>query len=378
MPPKAIVDAIRGGVAIVAHPLALNRHRSIDETRQRALTTYYLASGAGGVAIGVHTTQFEVHDNGMYEPLLKMTMEAIEACRGKVGQVVAVAGIVGSTEQAVREARLAAKLGYHAGLVSVHRLAGLPEEKILEHIKAVSREIPIFGFYLQTAVGGVRLSYRFWLRLIGEVENLLAIKVAPFNRYETFNVARAVAEAGRVGEVALYTGNDDNIVNDLLTRYRIPVGKGEVQEVRIVGGLLGHWSFWTKRSMEIFRLVKRYADSEDPIPPELLSLGAQITDANGAVFDAANNFRGVIVGINEVLRRSGLLEGRWTLNPSEDLSPGQLEEIDRVYRMYPHLRDDEYVSRHLDEWLRGECRGVGELRELTINDVKAFLGGGDG
>ncbi|MFP3239224.1 MAG: dihydrodipicolinate synthase family protein, partial [Caldivirga sp.] len=313
-----------------------------------------------------------------YEPLLKMTSEVVDECSRKVGRVVKVAGIVGGTRQAVEEAKLAYKLGYHAGLVSLHRLTGEPQDKIVEHVKAVAREIPVFGFYLQPAVGGLRLGYSFWRRLVEEVENLVAIKIAPFNRYATIDVARAVADAGRAGEVALYTGNDDNIIIDLLTRFSFTASNGEVREVRIVGGLLGHWAFWTKRSMEIFRLVKSIADSRRQIPPELLTLGAQVTDANGAVFDAVNNFRGVIPGINEILRRSGLLRGRWTLNPGEDLSPGQLEEINRVYASYPHLRDDEFTSKYVDEWVRGECVGFGELRELTIDDVRLMVGGGYG
>ncbi len=244
-------------------------------------------------------------------------------------------------------------------------------------MKAVAREIPVFGFYLQPAVGGVRLSYGFWRRLIEEVENMVAIKVAPFNRYATIDVARAVADAGKVGEVALYTGNDDNIIIDLLTKFKFTDRRGGINEVKVVGGLLGHWSFWTKRSMEIFRLVKSVAESEH-IPKELLTLSAQITDVNGAVFDAANDFKGVIPGINEVLRRSRLLTGRWTLNQDEDLSPGQLEEINRVYSSYPHLRDDDFTAKHVDEWIRGECTGWGELRELSLSDVKLMLSGAYG
>jgi len=376
-PPRDVYDMIRNGVAIVAHPLALTRDRRIDESRQRALTIYYLVSGAGGVAIGVHTTQFKVHENGMYEPLLKITAETIDQCSGRVGKVVKVAGIVGNTQQAVKEARLAYGLGYHAGLVSLHSLAGESQDRIIEHVKAVAREIPVFGFYLQPAVGGVRLSYGFWRRLIEEVENMVAIKVAPFNRYATIDVARAVADAGKVGEVALYTGNDDNIIIDLLTKFKFTDRRGGINEVKVVGGLLGHWSFWTKRSMEIFRLVKSVAESEH-IPKELLTLSAQITDVNGAVFDAANDFKGVIPGINEVLRRSRLLTGRWTLNQDEDLSPGQLEEINRVYSSYPHLRDDDFTVKHVDEWIRGECTGWGELRELSLSDVKLMLSGAYG
>lgn len=370
--PKDLRNALLRGLAIVAHPLALRADRSIDEARQRALTLYYLSAGADGVAVGVHTTQFALHDRPSdLKRVLEMASEEVDYC-GKVAgkRFVKVAGIVGDTKNAVEEAKMAWSLGYHAGLVSLHKLAGLSEDKLIQHVKEVSREIPVFGFYLQQAVGGIRLGYSFWRRLFEEVENIVAVKVAPFNRYATVDVMRALADSGRVGEIALYTGNDDSIIVDLLSRYRFIDRRGEVVEVRIVGGLLGHWAFWTRRSMQIYRLVKRIADEGSPIPPELMALNTQVTDVNGAVFDAANSFRGVNAGILEVLRRSGLVEGRWTLDPGEDLSPGQLEEIDRVYSTYPHLRDDEFVKAHLDQWLRGECRGLEDYADLTIEDVR--------
>lgn len=335
-------DNLRKGVVIPAHPLALTSDRKLDERRQRALTRYYLAAGAGGVAVGVHTTQFAIHRPtvGLYRPVLELAMEEL-----RVPDAIRVAGIVGQTQQAVAEAELAAGLGYHAGLVS---LAGLPqptEDELLQHVRAVAGVIPIFGFYLQPAVGGRVLRYDFWRRF-AEIDNVVAIKIAPFNRYQTLEVVRAVVAAGREGEIALYTGNDDNIVADLIT----PFCFGN-KVVRIRGGLLGHWAVWTRTAAEMLGEIQ-CAAVRDTIPSKLLSLAAEITDANAALFDAANAFHGCIAGIHEVLRRQGLLAGRWCLDPQEELSPGQMEEIDRIYRDYPHLNDDEFVKAHLDEWLR--------------------------
>jgi dihydrodipicolinate synthase/N-acetylneuraminate lyase len=375
-PDKRAVEALRRGLFIVAHPLALTRDRKLDERRQAALTRYYVSSGAGGVAVGVHTTQFGVHNPklGMYEPLLRLTAEVLDECERRAGRfVVRIAGIAGPTEQAVREARIARDLGYHAGMVELGSLRGASEERMIEHVKAVAREIPVFGFYMQVAIGGVRLPYSFWRRLFEEVENVVGVKVAPFNRYFTIDVARALVDSGREGEVALYTGNDDHIVLDLLTEFRFRRG-GEYVGVRIVGGLLGHWAFWTARSVQVFETVKGVAERGEPVPPELLALANQITDANAAIFDAANAFKGVIPGIHEVLRRSGLLEEVVLLDPSERLSPGQLEEIDRVYRDYPHLRDDDFVKAHLAEWLEGEWCGEGYTpRPLTREELRAMV-----
>lgn len=337
-------DILLRGTVIPAHPLALTAERKLDERRQRALTRYYLAAGAGGVAIGVHTTQFAIRDPriGLFEPLLELTMEEL---RGR--DCVKVAGAVGPTHQAVREAEFAARCGYDAVLLSLGALRDASVDELLDHVRAVAAVLPVFGFYLQPAVGGRLLPYRFWRRF-AEIENVVAIKIAPFNRYQTLDVVRAVAESGRAGEIALYTGNDDSILVDLLTEFRFAEGV----RCRIVGGLLGQWACWTRRAVEHLERAHRVMSGQEPLTPELLTLAAQITDANAALFDAANNFRGCIAGIHEILRRQGLMAGRWCLDPDEELSPGQMEEIDRVCRAYPHLNDDEFVREHLHEWLR--------------------------
>jgi dihydrodipicolinate synthase/N-acetylneuraminate lyase len=318
--------------------LALTAERKLDERRQRALTRYYLAAGSGGVAVGVHTTQFAIRDSkiGLYEPVLRLAMEELSR-----RDVVKIAGVCGSTTQAVREAELARDIGYDVALLSLAAMSGATEEELLAHCRAVADIMPMFGFYLQPAVGGCVLPYSFW-RQFAEIENVAAIKIAPFNRYQTLDVVRAVAEAGRAGDISLYTGNDDTIVVDLLTQYRF---KGV--PVRIRGGLLGHWSVWTKRAVELLQRLQM-----EPNNPQWLTLAVEVTDSNAAFFDAANRFHGCIAGLHEVLRRQGLLEGRWCLDPAEDLSPGQMEEIDRVYRSYPQLNDDAFVRQHRDEWLR--------------------------
>jgi dihydrodipicolinate synthase/N-acetylneuraminate lyase len=333
-------DKLRCGLVIPAHPLALNSQRKLDERRQRALTRYYLAAGAGGIAVGVHTTQFAIRDHrvGLLEPVLALAAE--ESC-GK--NVVKIAGVCGKREQASMEAELAARLGYDAVLLSLGELKDESVAQLLDHARSVANIIPVVGFYLQPAVGGRLLPYEFWREFL-EIENVVAVKVAPFNRYQTIEVVRAVAQSGRAQEIVLYTGNDDNILNDLLTRFHF--GK---QPVRFTGGLLGHWAVWTKTAVSHLALAKRHSDQ---IPAELLTLAQQITDANAAIFDPAHHFHGCIPGIHEILRRQGLLEGRWCLDPAEDLSPGQSEEIDRVCKDYPDLQDDEFVKEHLDEWLR--------------------------
>jgi dihydrodipicolinate synthase/N-acetylneuraminate lyase len=327
------------GLVIPAHPLALNAERKLDERRQRALSRYYLAAGAGGLAVGVHTTQFAIRQVGLYEPVLRMAMEEMAG-----REVVKVAGVVGGTAQAVGEAQLARSIGYDAALLGLGALRDATVDQLIEHVRAVAGVMPVFGFYLQPSVGGRLLPYSFWRRFV-EIENVVAIKMAPFNRYQTIDVVRAVAESGRAGQVALYTGNDDNILLDLLTSYDF--GSGD--KVRICGGLLGHWAAWTRRAVDQLEHVKR---NRDAVTPHHLTLAQQITDANAALFDAANGFHGCIAGIHEVLRRQGLLEGRWCLDPGEDLSQGQMEEIDRVYRAYPHLNDDHFVRENLDRWLR--------------------------
>ena len=338
------VSRLREGLAIPACPLALDARRRFDERHQRALVRYYLAAGAGGLAVGVHTTQFAIHTPqvGLYRPVLELVAEtAREADR----PVVLVAGLVGDTANATREAELALSLGYDCGLLSLSAFRDADEDAIIAHCQAVSQTIPLFGFYLQPAVGGRVLSYSFWRRFAA-IERVVAIKIAPFNRYYTLDVVRAVANAGRGQEIALYTGNDDNIVVDLLTEYRF----GDVR-LRIVGGLLGHWAVWTRRAVELLEQCKA-ARARDNIPAEMLTLAQQITDCNAAFFDVANNFAGCIAGLHEVLTRQGLMAGRWCLDPDEDLSPGQKEEIDRVYAAYPHLNDDRFVAEHRDEWLR--------------------------
>jgi dihydrodipicolinate synthase/N-acetylneuraminate lyase len=335
-------ESLRKGVVIPAHPLALTAGRKLDERRQRALTRYYLAAGAGGVAAGVHTTQFAIHDPrvGLYRPVLELAMEELRGA-----DAIRVAGIVGATGPALAEAQLARDLGYHAGLVSLAALPGATQAELLEHVRAIAEAIPVFGFYLQPAVGGRLLPVGFWRRM-AEIENVVAIKIAPFNRYQTLDVVRAVAESGRAGEIALYTGNDDHIILDLLTPFRVGASI-----LRMAGGLLGHWAVWTRTAVAQLREIQAQAGGP-AIPREWLSVAQEVTDANAALFDAAHEFHGCIAGIHEILRRQGLMEGRWCLDPREDLSPGQMEEIDRVHREYPHLNDDAFVAEHLDEWLR--------------------------
>ena len=332
------------GMVIPACPLALNASRQLDERRQRALLRYYLAAGAGGVAVGVHTTQFAIRQAGLLRPVWKIAAEELSH-----GGKIFVAGICGATKQALAEAVLARELGGHCGLLSLGALPDAGEEELLIHCREVASILPLFGFYLQPAAGGRSLSFSFWRRF-AEIKNVVAIKIAPFNRYQTLDVVRAVAEAGR-DDIALYTGNDDNIVLDLLTPFRFQVGD-KLVERRIVGGLLGHWAVWTKRAVELQLECQRLAASGKEIPAEFLRRNVEVTDANAAFFDPAHGYAGCIPGLHEVLRRQGLLEGNWCLDPGEKLSQGQLEEIDRVYCAYPHLNDDDFVAEHLDEWLR--------------------------
>ena len=346
-------DSVRNilarGVAIPAHPLALNANRKLDERRQRALTRYYVAAGVGGLAVGVHTTQFAIRDPhvGLYAPVLKLAAEEMtRADQGRAEPLVRIAGVVGKTPQAVAEAALARELGYHAGLLSLGAMRDASDDELVAHCRAVSGAIPLVGFYLQPAVGGRVLPYAFW-RKFAEIENVVAIKMAPFNRYQTIDVIRGVADAGR-SDIALYTGNDDNIVLDLLTPHRF-AGR----DYRIVGGLLGHWSVWTKRAVEILDACHRAVASGAGASPDLLRLAIEVTDSNAAFFDAANGFAGCIAGLHEVLRRQDILEGTWCLDPSETLGPGQFAEIDRVYAAYPHLNDDAFVAAHRDAWLNG-------------------------
>jgi dihydrodipicolinate synthase/N-acetylneuraminate lyase len=350
--PSWVHDALCEGIVIPAHPLALTRSRKLDESRQRALTRYYHAAGAGGVAVGVHTTQFAIRDpkHGLHRAVLELAAETMAACDASTRRkTVRVAGICGPTSQALGEARLAREMDYHVGLLSLGALQKVSDAELIKHCRAVALEIPLMGFYLQPAAGGRVLSLNFWRRFV-EIANVAAIKIAPFNRYQTFEVIRAVVEAGRAGDIALYTGNDDHIVLDLVTRHAVQTASGVVS-MEIVGGLLGHWAFWTRSAVLLLETCKR-ARREGKIPARLLTLAAQITDANAAVFDAAHGFAGCISGIHEVLRRQGLLENTLCLDPAERLSPGQPKEIDRVRRAYPHMNDAEFVECGLARWLR--------------------------
>lgn len=353
-PDKCVMDVLHRGVVIPASPLALNASRQLDERRQRALVRYYIAAGSGGVAVGVHSTQFEIREPkvGLYRPVLELAAE--ELSRGGSGPdggpLLGIAGVCGQTAQAVAEATLARDLGYHAVLLSLAALGDAADDTLIDHCQAVGEVLPLVGFYLQPAVGGRVLPYRFWRRF-AELPSTIAVKVAPFNRYMTLDVLRAVAESGR-DDIALYTGNDDNIVADLLTPYRFCVDGRDVER-RFVGGLLGHWSVWTSGAVQLLRQCREVVQSGGNVPADLLSRNIEVTDCNAAFFDVANNFAGCIPGIHEVLRRQGLLEGTWCLDPKEMLSPGQAEEIDRVYAAYPHLNDDAFVAEHLDEWLSG-------------------------
>jgi dihydrodipicolinate synthase/N-acetylneuraminate lyase len=338
--------SLHNGTVIPAHPLALTQDLKLDEERQRLLTRYYISSGAGGVAVGVHTTQFEIRKRGinLLEPVLKIAAEEIEQAQLS-RPFIKVAGIVGPIGQALKEAELAVKYNYHLGLLSNGGLTE-SEAELIKRAQAVSEIIPVFGFYLQPSVGGRLLSYEFWRDLV-DIPNVHAIKVASFNRYQTIDVVRAVCNSDRKEEIALYTGNDDNIIADLLTPYRFSVN-GELVEKRFVGGLLGHWAVWTKKAVELLNEIKGCIVNGYLGIDDLLAKNIEVTDMNAVIFDVKNSFKGCIPGIHEVLRRQGLLEGTWCLNPEEKLSPGQAEEIDRIYKNYPHLTDDAFVKTFLE------------------------------
>ncbi len=342
--PAPVLKVFRDGAVIPAHPLALDKRRQFDRQRQQALTRYYIDAGSGGLAVGVHTTQFAVRDLGLYGPVLEA---AVEAATDWTDQpLMLIAGAVGKTAQAVAEAQTARALGYHAVLLSLAALSGASEDELVAHCAAVAREMPLIGFYLQPAVGGISLSPAFWQRFAA-IDNVIGIKVAPFNRYATLDVLRGVAASGAADRISLYTGNDDHIVLDLTLPFRTEAGT-----LRFVGGLLGHWSVWTKTAVDLLERCKGLRNAA-AVPMSHLALDSAITDCNAAFFDVANNFHGVIAGCHEVLRRQGLLTGRWCLDPAEDLSPGQAAAIDRVYRLYPELNDDVFVAANLERWLTG-------------------------
>lgn len=350
---STIHGALQRGLVIPACPLALNAQRKLDERRQRALFRYYIAAGAGGLAVGVHTTQFAIRDPqiGLFEPVLKLAAEEMGRADMQGHELlVRIGGLCGPTGQAVAEAKLLRDCGYHAGLLSLAAMKHATDDELIAHCRAVAEVIPLVGFYLQPSVGGRLLPYSFWRRF-AEIENVAAIKIAPFNRYQTIDVMRALTEAGR-SDIAIYTGNDDNIVLDLLTPYRFTVADRLVER-RIVGGLLGHWSVWTRQAVALLKECHEIASRGGAVPVELLRRNVEVTDCNAAFFDAAHGYAGCIAGLHEVLRRQGLLAGIWCLDPNEALSPGQREEIDRVYRAYPHLNDDAFVQEHCDAWLNG-------------------------
>jgi dihydrodipicolinate synthase/N-acetylneuraminate lyase len=344
-------EALARGLVIPAHPLALHPTGRFDERHQRALTRYYAAAGAGGLAVGVHTTQFAIRDAriGLFEPVLALAREEMDrADRGRTVPLVRIGGICGTTDQALREADILARHAYHAGLLSLAALADASDAQLIAHCEAVAERLPVVGFYLQSSVGGRPLAYAFWRRFV-EIPNVVAIKIAPFNRYQTLDVVRALADSGRQ-DVVLYTGNDDNIVGDLITPFRFNAPDGTVER-RIVGGLLGHWAVWTQHAVCLLEEC-RAASAQEHVPAALLRIAIEVTDANAAFFDAANGFSGCIAGINEVLRRQGLMASARCLDPREELSPGQAKEIDRVCSAYPHLSDDTFVADHLGDWLR--------------------------
>ena len=352
MTPDELRQTLSRGVVIPAHPLALDGNGGFDERHQRALTRYYAAAGAGGLAVGVHTTQFAIRDPriGLFESVLALAQEEMDrADRGRQGfALIRIGGVCGKTPQAIAEAALLTDHGYHAALLSLAALCDATDDQLITHCNEVASILPIVGFYLQPSVGGRLLRYDFWRRF-AEIAGVGAIKIAPFNRYQTLDVVRAVAASGR-DDIALYTGNDDNIVGDLITPFRFMVN-GRAAELRIVGGLLGHWAVWTKGAVALLEECHRVVAC-GRVPASLLRTASEITDANAALFDAANGFAGCIAGINEVLRRQGLLSSARCLDPGETLSQGQPEEIDRVSRAYSHLNDDEFVASHIDEWLK--------------------------
>lgn len=347
-PDPEVTAILKQGTVIPAHPLALNAQRKLDERRQVALTRYYCQAGVQGIAAGVHTTQFAIRDPrfGLFKPVLRLVASTVmEFQRTSGKRLIKVAGLCGQTKQAVGEAEFAREAGFELGLLSLTALAGANDAELIEHCRRVGRVLPLFGFYLQPAVGGRVLSYNFW-REFCEIEAVAAIKIAPFNRYQTLDVVRAVADSGRGSEIVLYTGNDDNIIPDLLADFRLDRGV-----FRFAGGLLGQWAVWTKCAVELLYEVQNCRSNGGRGAFEILANSAALTDANAALFDARNQFAGCIPGLHEILRRQGLLAGRWCLDPDEDLSPGQLDEIDRVCASYPDLQDDDFVRSNLDRWL---------------------------
>jgi len=350
--PADVLQAVREGVVVPAIPMALNADRRLDERRQRALLRYYVDAGVGGVAVGVHTTQFAIREpqHNLYGTVLGLASGAVDDwCERRGRAILKVAGICGPTDQARREAETALSLGYQAGLLSLAALPDATVDELVAHCRAIADVLPVIGFYLHPAAGGRLLSYDFWRRF-AELDNILAIKIAAFNRYQTLDVLRGVADAGAADRISIYTGNDDNIVIDLLTQFHFQAGQ-DAPSVTFSGGLLGHWAVWTQAAVDLLERIKAIRKTPGPVPREMLTLAAQVTDMNAALFDAANGYRGCIPGVHEVLRRGGLFEGTWCLDPDEVLSPGQSEELDRVIHSYPHLTDEAFVAENLATWL---------------------------
>jgi hypothetical protein len=343
--PAPVLSLLRHGSVIPAHPLALGRDRQFDKQSQRAISRYYIDAGSGGLAVGVHSTQFAIREAGLYRPVLELAIETAREWTDR--PLVMIAGSIGKTAQAVEEARTARSLGYHAVLLSLAALKGASEDELIEHCSAVAREMPLVGFYLQTAVGGIPLSRAFWARFAA-IENVVAIKVAPFNRYRTLDVAVGVAQAQAEDRIALYTGNDDHIVADLLMPLVVRTGNREVT-LRFQGGLLGHWSVWTRGAVQMLERLK-LSVSAGAIPPDVLALDCFVTDCNAVVFDVEHDFAGCIAGCHEILRRQGLMTSIECLDPHETLSPGQSGGIDRLYATYPELNDDAFVAVNLARW----------------------------
>ncbi|HSW24249.1 MAG TPA: dihydrodipicolinate synthase family protein [Burkholderiaceae bacterium] len=348
--PADALAVLRRGAVMPAHLLALDAKRQLDRRRQCALTRYYLDAGSGGLAVGVHSTQFAIREVGLYEPVLELAMQTAREWTPLDGPraLFMIAGLAGTTAQARREAQIARGLGYHAGLLSLAAMKGTGEDDLIAHCQAVADELPLVGFYLQPAVGGIELPVSFWRRFAA-IHNVVAIKMAPFNRYRTLDVIRGVVEAAAEQRITLYTGNDDHIVLDLVTPFVVRRDEADVT-VRIEGGLLGHWSVWTRRAVELLQRIHA-ARARGHVDDALLALDSQVTDCNSALFDVAHGFSGCIAGCHEVLRRQGLFEGIWCLDPAEGLSPGQAAELDRVHAAYPALHDDAFVREHLARWL---------------------------
>jgi dihydrodipicolinate synthase/N-acetylneuraminate lyase len=349
--PPEIREKIAEGTIIPSIPLALNERRRYDEKRERALIRYYIDAGAGGIAAGAYITQFEIRspEYNLFEQVMRSVSRIIDehsARRNK--KIVKIGGICGRSSQALKEADFLRENGFHAGLLSMSSFAEDPLDEMIAHVRRVAEILPVFGFYLSPAAGGRILSFQFWRRL-AEIDNIAGIKIAPFNRHQTIDVIRAICDAGRENDIPLYTGNEDSIITDLLTEYRI-VSRGQEKRLRIKGSLLGQWSIWTQKAVELHKRCLDISQKALPAPQELLTLAAELTDANAAIFDAAHRFAGCIPGIHDVLRRQGFFEGIRCLKSSETLSPGQAAEIDRVYASYPHLRDDDFVKARLPEW----------------------------